>query len=422
MVGIALRAAPHEAPLRHVPHEEVEPVEDLEHPDPGLTLGEEREEGLPHALGPSHLARHAGRLDRIEGLGRGHAPRSGHLDEGAQDALGARLDLRRHTAAEEPREDRAMDVLDLTGVLEDAAHERVDGGELRLVGEAEEPRDLRLLLQVEPIGGPAGLQVERAPDPQQELVGVLQGGGLGGAEQPAGAQHPEVALAPEGGGEPAEGVDVPQPAGALLQVRLEQVADVAEALRTSLGVGEEAIGEALGAEPRDERRSGPLPELGVPRERAPVEQRRGRVEAFLRDGDALLRGPHRVPEPDARVPQGVQERIRHPRHGARILPLVQEQEVHVRAGRELGSAVAAEGHQGDPRGGSGRREELAQAGVDDGGATRGRPPPVVPRGVGAVEGRALPEEAGDRRRALALHLRGRPGPALPSGSARPPRP
>ncbi|GBC87707.1 hypothetical protein HRbin12_01724 [bacterium HR12] len=422
MVRVPLRATPDQAPLRHEPDEELEPVEDLEHAGAGLALEEEREEGLAHALGPRDLLGDVGGLDRVERLGRGHTVHPGHLDEGAQHALGARLDPRRHAAAQEPREDRAVHVLDLTGVLEHATHQRVHRREIGLVGEAEPPRDLRLLLQVEPVGGPAGLQVERAPDPQQELVGVLQGGGLGGAEQPAGAQHPEVALAPEDGGEPAEGVDVPQPAGALLQVRLEQVTDVAEALRTSLGVGEEAIGEALGAEPRDERRSGPLPELGVPRERAPVEQRRGRVEAFLRDGDALLRGPHRVPEPKARVPQGVQERIRHPRHGARILPLVQEQEVHVRAGRELGSAVAAEGHQGDPRGGSGRREELAQAGVDDGGATRGRPPPVVPRRVGAVEGRALPEEAGDRHRALALHLRGRRGPALPSGSARPPRP
>jgi hypothetical protein len=50
-------------------------------------------------------------------------------------------------------------VLDLTRVLEDGPHQPVHRGKTELVLEAQGPGDRRLMVEEQPVGPPAGLQV-----------------------------------------------------------------------------------------------------------------------------------------------------------------------------------------------------------------------------------------------------------------------
>ena len=105
-------------------------------------------------------------------------------------------------------------MLHLAGMLEHRPHQPVDRRQAGLVDEPHPRGDRRLLLEDQPVRASTGLQVQRASNPDEELLGLVDGAPLGLAEEAGrlGRAGP--------GPEPSERLDVPEPADPLLDVGL----------------------------------------------------------------------------------------------------------------------------------------------------------------------------------------------------------
>ena len=138
-------------------------------------------------------------------------------------------------------------------VLEHRAHQPVDGDQPRFVLEAEDTCDVGLLFEQEPVRPAARLQMQRAPHPRQELLRRVEPVPLRGAEEPVLDQRP-----PAHDLEPAERMDVAEPAAAFLQLGFEQVGRRAVAIATLAGVRGERSRErvGIGTERRQDRIAG----------------------------------------------------------------------------------------------------------------------------------------------------------------------
>jgi hypothetical protein len=239
------------------------------------------------------------------------------------------------------------------------------------------------------------------------------------------------------------GVDVAQPTPPFLQVGFEEEGDLAGPL------------VALGHRLADDRQPpvGPalplglglagefLAEGGIPGDEAHVEEGGGGVEVAGRQGQCLLHRPDGVAELETGVPQGVPDPLGQGGHvgvTSWAAP-VEEHDVEVAARRQLGPAVAADGHEGDVVGGAEERREpgVGPVGVGpaEGAAVEGRvgeervavgpdglPGPfVVPTGVAGGRGIRLLRPVTAPEGHQAGHLTGRRSPSRPSGCGRPAR-
>ena len=201
-------------------------------------------------------------------------------------------------AAQVAVEHRRADVLDLARVLEHLAHQPVDRAQAGLVGEPHPPRDPRLLLEEQAVRRAAGLQVQRAPHAQEELLGVVDGLALRGAQQPDAVERRRVGRLAERDPEPAERVDVAQAARALLQVGLEQVGDASRSARAR----DSASSRRRSANARGlvaDARATSVPRVSAHRPSSPASHRPSSiaVAASSRSAasvDALGRRPHAV--------------------------------------------------------------------------------------------------------------------------------
>src|SRR3984957_15320471 len=200
------------------------------------------------------------------------------------------------------------------------------------VAQAERPPPLALLLDPQPVKPSPGDLVEHVAGIQDLLVG---GPDLG----PGGGRDP-------GGGDRLDGVHVPLPAARLLQIRLEQVGELAvepgpllvqplELGQPGPGVGPPVLERAL-AEPRRQVR--------VARDVPGVQQPEGDLEIAPGHPPGLRHGPHGVIEPGARVPDRVPDPVGDP--GDAVPAVVQHQHVEVAAGEQFLAAVAADRDQG----------------------------------------------------------------------------
>ncbi len=338
--------------------------------------------------------------------------------ERTQDPLGGGVErCRRRGPAQEPVEHRGRDVLDLARLLEHRTHQPVDRRESGLVREAHRRRDRGLLLGEEPVRTPARLQVERAPDPREELLGAVDRTMFRLAQD---ARLLERAA--DRGPDPRERVDVAEPTDALLELGFEQGRDGAEPLAPGVAIGHQALGERarIAADGREHRRTDVVPSRRGSREEPAVEHRRRRIEPFGRDLDADLRRSDRVTDAQAGVPQRVQQGLGERRDRVRRPPLVQDQQVEIGAGRERPASVPTERDERDVLGHPGGGREIAEAAIDELGAATPGPPAVMARRVRAVERTEVLQEPADRRGPLA-HARGRRDPSRRSGSAGPAR-
>ena len=234
-----------------------------------------------------------------------------------------------------------------------AFHELLDGEVGVVVAVAEAPRQLGLVVEEQAVLAPAREQVQADADaPQQRLaLGELAVLALG--EEAVGDQLVQVPGAVVALGHPADHLDVAQPARALLDVGLELVGGVVEAvvarlLLAPLG-GEEGL---AGPDPlRPGRLAHGAVEGLVAGERARLHQVGGHRDVARRLLHALGHRAHAVADVEAQVPQQRPEAL-HGRAPVRATVVLghEDHEVHVGARHELAAAVAAHGDEGEAPG------------------------------------------------------------------------
>jgi hypothetical protein len=121
-------------------------------------------------------------------------------------------------------------VLDVPGVLEDRAHQRVGGREVGFVHEPDLARDVRLELRDQPDVAPPREELDGAADADQEILGLVDELAFAHADDAG-----RIQVVAGGGGEPAERRDVAQTPAALLQVGFEEMGAGAEPLTAHSG-------------------------------------------------------------------------------------------------------------------------------------------------------------------------------------------
>ena len=153
--------------------------------------------------------------------------------------------------------------------------------------------------------------------------------------------------------DPSNAVEVAQRSGAVLHVRLEQVHRAAEAIAPRRRLRVDAIDEraevVLSEDPLvrlvDERSQ----QVCVAGEQSQIEQRRGRLEVLLREGDDLADAQHLMAHGQTGVPQRVEQGLGEGRGVLRPDGVRVDDEDHVGVApeRDGSPAKAADGRQGD---------------------------------------------------------------------------
>jgi hypothetical protein len=202
------------------------------------------------------------------------------------------------------------------------------------VGQAEGAGHLVLLLEHQPVGGPAGHLVQRVPRVQDGLLGRPRSG-------PRSWRDP-------GGGDRVDRFGVPQAAPRFLEVGFEQEGEFTGSrgpLRVQrLHLGEPGAGRRPPVGERTETQvAGQLP---VPGDMARIQQPQRDAHVAAGHLASVGRAAHGVVETGARVPDGVPDTVRQRRDS---LPgTVQQQYVEVAARQQLTPPVSAHGHQRHP--------------------------------------------------------------------------
>ena len=233
-------------------------------------------------------------------------------------------------------------------MLEDRAHQTVFRDQAWLVTEAHRPGDRRLQLERQAVAVRSGLELQGAADPGQELLGSVGPRSFGGAQQGITGD----------GRRPANRLDVAEPSGSVLEVRLEQMGRDAEPFRPHERVLTQGARErrhvvgrdgadAVGSLTRDRQVAG---------DGAQVEHRRQSVEMTPGHLLALDGRAHRVSDLEPAVPQRIEEAFRERRHLLWRSPVVHDQQVDVGPRQLLMAAVAAD--RGEPD--AGRRLRRAE--------------------------------------------------------------
>ena len=207
------------------------------------------------------------------------------------------------------------------------------------------PGDLRLEVEGEPVFGAAGQVVQMAAHGPQEAARAQEPDQRLPGEQPLPDHLGRIVPGLDEAGDPQQRLQVAQAALALLDVGLEHEAGIAHALMALVALGELGLGERGPATGHDL----PLVALAQLREevrRAPEQARleQGRLdgEVVLRELDGLGHRADRLPDLQPQVPQLVEQELRDLLDMGGALVGAQEQEVDVRAGRQLLAAIAAD--------------------------------------------------------------------------------
>ena len=160
------------------------------------------------------------------------------------------------------------------------------------------------MLQQQPVGALAGLQVQGAAHAREELGRGVERLSFAGTQQARGSQR-----FGDGPCEPAQRRLVPQSARTLLQLGLQRVARGPVARVTTDSGVPQAPREAMRIRAHDRQHAGVggRGQLGIPGHVPEVEHGRERIDAPCGDGRALLRGPDRLAHLHPGVPQGIQE-------------------------------------------------------------------------------------------------------------------
>ena len=309
VIRVTLRAAAHVGPFRDEPGEHAEAVEDLERQRSSIPRPEQTQEGPSHVRIPCDLRRDVELVDRIEERRRRLPAGFRLVRERIQHAGGRRRRRRRPDVPSPRRRSTTARRMNSTSsrVLEQGPHEPVDRDQLRLVLEPHGRGDGGLVIEHQPVGPFPGLEVEGAPGASQELLRARERLALAGAEESGVLEPPPTAALDQ-----PDRMQVTPPAGALLQVGLQQVRGGAE----SLGSSRRRPRGSPSRTPAGPGAPTPRPSRPRPR-RCPRPRRRAGCRASPRPASsrshgllALLRRADRVPHLEPRVPERIQQRRR----------------------------------------------------------------------------------------------------------------
>src|SRR6266478_9578090 len=138
-------------------------------------------------------------------------------------------------------EDGAEDsgqIADVLGDQEIMLHEPLDPAAIRVIGVAHLPRDLGLQVESEPLFGATGQIVEMAAHRPKKALGVVEPLRLLRRQNSQFDEPADIVGAIDVLGDPEQCVQVSQPALPLLDVRLELITAVADALMPRVALGE----------------------------------------------------------------------------------------------------------------------------------------------------------------------------------------
>ncbi len=192
-----------------------------------------------------------------------------------------------------------------------ALHELLDRERVGRVLVAEHAREPDLVVEQQAVLAAPGHEVQREADPPQPGLRGLQLGEFARGQESVAGEFLQRLRAEMPLGDPGDGLQVAQPARALLDVRLEVVgrvvvAVVALRLLAHLGVEEiarrpQAVGRERAAHRGEQRRR--------PGQQARLDQRRGDADVGERLALAVVDGAHAVADLEADVPQESQEAL-----------------------------------------------------------------------------------------------------------------
>jgi hypothetical protein len=361
MVRVPLGPAPDSRPLRQQPHQHVDPVEGFQGVRAALAGSEDPKERAQERRGPPNLLGQVRPFEAVEARRREPRARLGRGRHGLECLLGRGEGGRRRVGTGRGHqgqavEDEVGDVFDAPGVLERRPHQGVDRREAGLVGEPHRPGQRGLVLEPGHVVLTCRLEVQRAPQPHQELLPLGQDPALAGPEHARQLEPAERVLrgsrGPVGGAGqahprcPPQRGHVSQPAGSLLQVWLQEARDRAVPLATTIPLRHQPVDEG-GRIPAELPQQGLLQrrlEPWVPGQEPGVEHRRGRVEP-VQLLQALRHGADGVAHGQPGVPQRVEDPLGQPGDLVGGQAVVEQEQVEVRARRQLGPPVAPYGHQ-----------------------------------------------------------------------------
>ena len=311
----------------------------------------------------------------LEGVGRrGRQPLA--IDaEAIERARPERLPERRElglapAAVLEGGDEDARQVADGLGMKIIVLHEALDAAAARPVLVAKARGDLALQIERQAIVGAAGQIVDVAAHGAEEAVGALEVARLFLGQHALGDQLAGLVDAIEILGDPEQRVQVAQPAFALLDVGLHDVARIAHALVALVALGELGLDEVAPVA-RGEFLRVELRQLVEQRAIAPdvarLEQRRADRLVAVGIAQALVDRAGGVADLEAEVPQQIEHELDDLLAARRLLVGTQEQEIDVGKRRHLAAAEAAGRHHAQPLGGAGigRRVDLAVGEVED---------------------------------------------------------
>jgi hypothetical protein len=236
------------------------------------------------------------------------------------------------------------EIADILRHEEVVLHEAFDVAQAGMRRVTEPLRHLALNVEGEPLLRPAGGEMHMAADRPEEIFAALKQAIFLFVEHAASDQLPRLTHAVDVFGDPEQRVQIAQAAFAVLDVRLDQIARLADPTQALFALGE------LGG---DEFGAGTLGDLLVEAGDELVEQlllaeQEARFENGGADGhvrprlaDAFVDRAGGVPDLQPHVPQAIENRF-----GDRFAPrglLVgkQEQEIDVRSGRQQAAAIPA---------------------------------------------------------------------------------
>ena len=244
------------------------------------------------------------------------------------------------------------DAMDRARVAIVVAHERLDAEADLVVLVAEALRHRRLEPALEDVLLRAGQEVELVPDAPDEGERRVRRVALLGRQVPLVLELAERPRAESRRGEPERRVDVPEPPGRLLDVRLLEVHRAAVPAVALVPLGQH-LGEELRVVPpvdlAAERLLEGAEQALVAGEHAGRLHRGAAGQVRPGEGEAIVERAAGMADAEAEVPERVEDLLRHPLDVRGDLAPVDEHEVEVRGGVELPPPVAAERDQDEPR-------------------------------------------------------------------------